>query len=302
MLKRFVGLIMIILGLLGLTVSVLGYIYGRQVIAQIGTGIDDSLSLVSETLDNVQETLVVTKDTIEEANNTLNTVETLAIDVSVAVDETRPLLDQAATITSQEIPDSLETIQGTIPTLVTVADSIDTTLGTLNKFQINESILGFNIQYDLGINYEPEVPFSEAVSEIGDSLDGLPESLRELDGTISTTNANLVIVSDDMVQVATDLGTLNEQLTEFLPVMDEYIRLSGEANDQIRQARSSINTNIDMLQLMVTIFMIWLGLFQFLPLYVGAELLSGQEMVRASDIETRVADRMAMAEVKQEDT
>lgn len=284
MLKRLVGLILILLGLSGLTVSVLGYIYGQQVVAQIGDGLDDSLVLFSDTMSNVEDTLVVTKGTIEEANTTLSTVTLLANDVAVAVDETRPLLDQAATITSEEIPASLEAIQDTIPTLTAVADAIDTTLITLSAFRINESILGFDIRYDLGINYQPTVPFSDAIGQIGGSLDGLPDSLREMDGYIATTNDNLAIVSEDMTQLATDLGVLNTQLTEFLPVMDEYIRITVDANDQIRQARAGINSNIKTLQQMVAIFMIWLGLFQFLPVYVGAELLSGQEMVRASDL------------------
>ena len=51
------------------------------------------------------------------------------------------------------------------------------------------SVLGLN--YSLGVDYNPNVPFDDTVLTLGESLDGLPESLRSLQTYADETNQNL---------------------------------------------------------------------------------------------------------------
>jgi hypothetical protein len=162
---------------------------------------------------------------------------------------------------------------------------IDRTLVTLNNFRIDEEILGFPLQYDLGVDYTPEVPFDQSVRELGEGLEGLPESLRTLQVYINVTNGNLQTVSQDIRTLADDLSTVNGRINELDPILDEYIRLITATNDNTRQLRAQINDDVQSIKNGITLVMVWLAITQIAPLYLGWELVTGRRETAVSSEE-----------------
>jgi methyl-accepting chemotaxis protein len=290
MIRKILGGIMLLIGLSGVTLSIIGIRLGRGLIDSIAGGIDNTLLLTSEGMDNVLETLVFTKAAVTDVNAALVTVEGSADDLSRTVQQTQPLLEQISTVAADEVPNSLESIEMVMPTLEQVAGVIDSTLVTLNKFRIDEEIFGIEIQYDLGINYAPEVPFDVSVNQLGSSLDGLPESLRNLQGYMDVTSGNLDTISRDIHLLADDVGKINGRISELPPIIDEYIRIATEIGDDTRQIRAQIGEHAQTAKTVVTIVIVWLGLTQVAPLYLGLGLViekreeeSGEELDEESE-------------------
>lgn len=281
MLKRVIGIIMIIIGLTGIGVSYVGVTVGGQIVDQIGNGIDETLALLLETMENTGETLTATRATIESSAETLETVQALTTNLATTVEDTEPLLVHTNTMLTQDIPASLDEVQETIPTLVAVASSIDDTLSTLNSFRIDESFLGFNLNYSLGIDYAPDQPFDVAIEQIGTSLDDIPDSLRGMEEDMNNAIGNMDTLQSNLESLTTDLEQIQTEINAFLPMIDEYTRLTTEISDNIRQTRSTLDEQMATIHNLILYGMIWLALFQLLPLYVGFELARGQEMVEA---------------------
>jgi hypothetical protein len=284
MLKRIIGVILIVIGVMGIAVSVAGVRIGGQVVDQIGSGIDNTLTLLLGTMENTHETLAVTRATIETSADTLQTVETLTTNLTTTVADTQPLLIHTNEMLTNEVPTSIDGVQETIPTLVAVAGSIDDTLTTLNSFRIDESILGFSFNYSLGIDYAPDQQFDEAIIQIGDSLADIPDSLRGMEGDMDNAIDNMAIIQGDLDALTADLVQIEAEIRAFLPMIDEYMRLTLEINDNIRQTRTTLNSQMETMNSLILFAMVWLALFQLLPLYVGLELARGQEMVKAGSV------------------
>jgi hypothetical protein len=274
--RRIIGLVLILIGIGGIALSIGGVIVGRDIVDQIGDNVLGNLELTSEGLTAVQDTLLLAKEALADVNDGLDTVERTAVNLSIAITDTQPLIGQISLITSEDLPNSIEAIEETMPSLIQVAGAIDGTLVTLNNFRIDENILGLRIQYDLGIDYQPDIPFDESVALIGDSLDGLPERLRSLDQSLQTSSDNLAVISEDVLQLSRDLNTINTRLTEVDPLLDEYIRIVQDTNDRARFTRLSLQAQLEMIKFAVTIAMIWFGLNQLVPIYVGSEMLAGR--------------------------
>ncbi len=285
MLKRLMGAILIVVGLMGLAVSVIGVRIGGQVVNQIGNGFDETLTLLLDTMENTNEMIAATRSTIVSSSETLDTVQTMLNNLAQTVGDTEPLLTHTNVMLTDEVPASLEGVQDTIPTLAAVATSIDDTLTTLNNFRIDETLplIGVNINYSLGIDYAPDQPFDAAIEQIGDSLEGLPDSLRSMEGSINNAVDNMAVVQGDLELLATDLEQMQAEVDAFLPMIDEYGRVTLEISDHIRQSRSTLDAQLEMLNSLILFGMVWLALFQILPLYVGFELVRGQEMVRNNE-------------------
>jgi methyl-accepting chemotaxis protein len=267
---------MLLVGFSGVAVGVVGTMHGHRLVDNIGNGLDRSLDLISQSLDTAQETLGLTKTTLGQVNDGLDTVEDTAINVSQTISQTRPLLTEIGQMASHDVPDGLEAIQNTVPDIAQAAAVIDDTLTTLSNLHIEQTVLGFPILFDLGIDYAPTVPFEESINQIDASLEGIPSRLRDLEVHVDATASNLETISHDMVAISKDLDTINNSIADATPLIDDYSRIVTEVNDLIRQTRARLARQLAIAKLAVTIAMAWIGLAQVVPLHLGWNLLTSR--------------------------
>lgn len=273
--RKALGIVMLAVGVSGVVLSVIGTIIGQRLVTDLGQGLEANLTLTLDGLDTVNESLILTKSTVGSLSEGLATVEDTAENVSVAIDDTRPLLRQASTVTTQRVPESIEAFQEGLPALIQVAGTVDETMRTLSSFNVDRRILGIPLSFDLGVDYDPEVPFDETVQELGASLEGMPEQLRSLEESMSVTDDNMRTISRNVSQIGRDLGAINEDVAEIEPLLDEYISTITEISDSLRQVRFSVRRQLDQMRVIVTVIMVWFGLMQVAPLYLGWELFTG---------------------------
>jgi uncharacterized phage infection (PIP) family protein YhgE len=274
-LRRIIGLMMILIGVLGVVMSIAITRSVQQMMDNIGQGIDQSLVRTSETLDTVSDTLALTKTTVGQVETSLATVEETADNLGQTISQTRPLLEQISAVASEDVPEGIEQFQASIPDMAEAAGAIDTTLRTLNDFRIDTSILGVPIEYDLGVNYDPEQPFDETVNNIGASLEDIPPRLRSLRIYINVADDNLDEASQNLFEISDNLAEINSSVGDFEPLLDEYSQSVTETNDLIRQARTSTARQVASIKNTLTLIFIWFGLTQIAPIYLGLELALG---------------------------
>jgi methyl-accepting chemotaxis protein len=278
--RRTLGLVMLLIGVLGLVLSIAGATYGYRLIDNFGDGLKSSLDLTSQSLDTVKETLFLAKTTLGQANDGLDMVAGAANDLSETISQTRPLLGEIAQVVSHDVPDSVEAVQTAVPYMAQAAATIDDTLTFLSNLRIEQRILGYPIYFDLGIDYAPEVSLEESINRIGYSLEGIPPRLRGLAVYIDTTNGNLETISQDIMVMSRDLDTINSSIADIAPLLDDYVRIVTEISDSIRQTRASLSQQLYMVKLVVTMVVVWIGLTQIAPLYLGWELVTGRRGIQ----------------------
>jgi hypothetical protein len=266
-----------------MAVGVAGAQLGRQTLDTLSAALQTSLTLAIDSLATVTDSLTLAQQTIADINTGLETVQVTADDVAIALEGSQPMLTTTAVIAGEDLPNSVAAIQAAIPNAAQAAEAIDSTLTTLNSFRIDTSILGFPIQYDLGINYAPTVPFDETVLAIGSSLDDLPPRLAELETSLNDTAVNLQTITTDMHALATDLASINSRLAEFDPMINDFITLVTQANDNLRLIREQMDTQVSSAKTIITLGMIWLVISQLVPIYLGIELLRGRRMAPVQD-------------------
>jgi len=276
MIRRLLGMLMLLVGLSGVGASYVGARMGHLAVEKIAAELVDALDLMTQSLNTIGDSLLLAKGTVAEVSRGLDTVEAAAGDLAGSLDETQPMLDQIGTIVSKDMPDSIELMQAAFPAMAQVAGVIDDTLTTLNSFRIDQRILGFDIKYDLGIDYDPEVPFDESVLLIGRSLDGIPEKLRSLQEQVETTSGNLDVVGQDIDDIISNLKDINAQISATDPMLDNYTRIVTDLNDRSRLVRAKISEQVEDAKDVVTFLMVWIAVSQMAPIYLGWDLALGR--------------------------
>ncbi len=273
MFKKILGVVMLLVAVIGLAISAFGIVTSRELFEDIALRLDNTLSLAADSLDTVTDTLILTKTTVSQVESSLETVGDTALELSQTIDNTQPLMNQITTVSTQELPDSLEAVQASIPDIAEAAGAIDDTLRLLDSFAVDRQIFGVPIQFDLGVDYDPDAALDETVTQLGTSLDGIPDSLRGLEVNMSAVSQNLDNIGGNVLTISEDLESINQSVGEVEPLIDDYIKLVEETDLLILEAQESIAQLLDAVILIATALFIWMGLNQIVPLYLAWTLL-----------------------------
>ncbi len=280
MFRRILGLIILLATLVVLAVLIATAYYFGPALDQLGVTVDNGLALSVETLETVSATLEQTEAALISVNTTMDTAAQTTANLSVTVADTIPLLDQVAVVVSDQLPSNIEAIQSAVPNIAAVASVVDDALTRLSAFEINQTIpIPFNpieIQYDLGIDYDPEVPFGDSMEQLGTSLEGLPEELRSLRTQLEVSAANLETLSADLDTAAGDIEMINTEVARFIPLLDQYLLLLDQVIAGVEQTRLDLTNNLETVRQVGTILPIALALTQLAPLVVGWDLLTAR--------------------------
>lgn len=279
--RRILGAIMMIVALLIIGLSIFGAFQVGDALANLSTSIANTLRFTSESLATANETVTLTQDTIREVGVGLDTASDATANLSGAIGDSVPFLDSVNTLITQDLPANLSAIQGALPNIIQVAGVIDQTLSTLSSIGFDRTIdLPFGqsipLQWDLGIDYDPEVPFDATIRTFETTLSGLPESLSELEDDLTTTTDNLVVLSDNLVTISDDLDTINQSVANLIPLLDQYTVLISDLQASISSAEQRIPAQLETVRLGVIAGLVLLALSQLTGLYLGWELLSGR--------------------------
>ncbi len=276
MLKRLIGLIIILVALLGAVIGGGLFMYGGDTLDDISREIATIIDLTDRTLNNTREGLVTTQASLAEVNTSLDTVEDTTRNLSRTVGDTQPLLIELNLLLTQEVPNSLDAVQQTLPNLISVAGTIDNTLLALSSFGFEQSFFGIPLSFDLGIEYDPEGRFDESVAELGESIETIPGQLRSLEEDLTTTTANLDDLSANLSMLADDLNNINESIAEFDAVLGGYVIIIDDFKGELARLDTALPAQIELFKTGLLIVALYVGLMQLAPLYLGFELLLGR--------------------------
>ncbi len=294
--RRLLGAIIIIAAIIGIAASA-GLVYVSNIaIESINQQASGIAGLVSTNLNTTAEALESVKGTVIEVNESVATLSNTASSLSESVSSTEPLFDQVKQVTTEDVPGSIETVQETIPNLVSVAGTIDDTLTALSGFGFNQKFFGREIDLDLGIDYDPTQRFDQSMQELGDSLDGLPESMRSLSDDLDTTYDSLEAVSVNIDTLSTDLADINAQVETIPPLLDSYLESVTGINTQLNGILDNLGTQLEQAKIIVLMVAIWFGVLQLAPLVIGIQLLFAQRTNESDRIMAGVRAEFAKIE------
>jgi len=265
--QKAIGILMLVTGIAGVILSIAGIAFGLLAVNRVAAGLDDTLSFASRGLDTVEASLVQTRTTLEGINSGLDTVIETVTDASQLLELTNPVADAVAQLVSKDIPEGVDAVGDVISEVAQAAKSIDSVSKSLK-----------DIGQRLGIELDVGTSLEEPINEVGTTLDALSRDIRSMGNDLNrlVENEKLATTSQNATTLGKDLVATNNDLTGFAPLLDEYTDIVRETRDAVRHPRASIRRLAGIAKLIIIIAMIWMGLSQIAPLYLGRELVTGQ--------------------------
>jgi hypothetical protein len=275
-LSRIAGVIWMITSILWATLGVIGILYVSSWVESAQSTLQDNFLVMDETLDSVRDIINETNAVISSTNQSLEILQTSISVSSSTLSDIRPLIWKTTKVVTLDVPDALEGVQVTMPSLIETAKSVDETLTWLSSFKIEiPNPFGPDWRYDLGISYNPEVPLDQALESMGQNLVDVPDELRDLDQNLSDTDSNLKLVSDDLALLADNINDTNERIKAVVPRIENFIDHVDDVQSSLQDTQNSVFEFFDLSQKIFTAILVLLIISQIPSLYMGILLVWG---------------------------
>ena len=273
--KRILGICLMICSVLGLVVSLLGLPAVSRVSQRITKGGDEALTLALTTLDTTGQSLALMHDGLVEAQNALGAAQTVTEGLDDGLQNTETMIGSLSDALGNDLPQVILNTQ----------DALDA--AGQGVAVVEDVLYGLNtVSLLTGMTYEPDVSLAESFANINQSLDSVPQTLAEVDESLGATQKNL----SDMQTGFTDLTeTLDESkaiLVEAQANIDDYSALVEELSLKIAALQENLPDWARTATWALYFLLIWLAISQIGLLWQGWEMVSYQP----AQVEQRVRE------------
>lgn len=256
-LKRTLGLILVIVAIISLIISAGSTVALWSLRPAITIALQDTITLITETLATTQKALTVADTALQNAADTLTTLSGSIDSLANSIGSTQNALNSVTMLVRYDLPKTIDAARTALGSAQDTARVVDDFLSGLSRIQF------------LNINYNPEVPLSSAIGRISTSLDGLPSQLSKLGDDLDAVNMNLPAVITTIRGLGTTLQDVDATLSAARAVLKEYAAQLTRTQTAVQPIGDSIPAYVTFFALALTFVALWIGAIQMIVLVIG---------------------------------
>ncbi len=161
-----------------LVVGVVGWVLAGRVVATVENVITPTSGIVGDLAESIEASEVLFERTTE----AIESIETASRSTVRTLTSVGALLEETSKTAGEGVAESLETAVDTLPGLISTGRVIDNTMRALSF---------------VGVDYDPDVPLDESLTDLEASLAPLPDQIRDQMGLLEDVQADLENIADD---------------------------------------------------------------------------------------------------------
>ena len=270
---RTAGRAMQAVAVFGVVTSVVVAVVAWQFLHNLHRNLDRSLVIGEDAAATLTETIDVADDVIVALDDGLATIgealEALASTGSATTEVAASTAELAASL-----PETFDEVDAALATVEALGGTIDGALRTASRLP-------------LGPDYDPDVPFPDAVGGLRDALTPLGDDLDaiavELDGFAEES----VTVGDALTDVRLDVQRTQAALAESDRLLDRYRDTAVQAEELARVSRADADRSLVLARLALVPLTLLILVSQFVPWWLGRRLIDGASGPPASSVTDR---------------
>ncbi len=287
--RRMIGILLILAAIIGLVFSIGGIIVFRQVEPNLTAGIQNTIDLLSSTLETTAQGLVVTNAALESTVQTISALEQTVQTIATTVKSSTPMVGEISKLLENELPSTINATETSLRSAQESAQVIDSLLGTLSSLPL----------IGASLNYDPNLPLSDALGNVASSLEDLPESLAGMQTSLADTTSNLETFEADLSVMASSIGEIENSVSQYTAVLEGYLTSIKGLQIQMKALKTNIPTYIHYMVLGITVFFVWMAIAQLGLMTQGWELLTENRAKRKELEDTAEAPKAQETEEMQ---
>ena len=248
------------IGVFGLIAALLAGTIGTAVVWSVANSMESSLSVTADAVAAADDTVQLAAETVAIVAESFDTLVPAAELAAGSFEDASSVIVDTSRVVTVDVPDALGSVLDALPAIESVAGIIDTTLGALAFF---------------GADYEPDVPFDQAVAEVADALEPLPPLLRAQAEPLDQLARDFDEFGAASAAMAQDLAAVQAQLDEASVLLTEYSATAEGASQVVVDIQSNLVWQRWLIVIGVIVLSLAFASLQIVPLTLGERLAAG---------------------------
>jgi methyl-accepting chemotaxis protein len=276
-LRRILGIAVMVAGFLGLVLSIAGllgvWMAKPAVVEQLST----TVTTLNNSIDTSQEAMTVTQDALEATVNSLDALSVMLEATAASVDQTAPVIAEVNVMLGENLPGILEAAGASLRSAQQAAVVMDSTVRSLESFQLALSdapLIGDFVQVPEQ-TYAPDEPLADSLGAVADNLEGLPSMFTQMAADMNSADDNLGTIQESLTVMAENVDLISGSLADYEAMVAESQTSLGDLKPVLADLEENLGPISNGVALVLTLFLLWLLAIQVVVLSQGWELYQG---------------------------
>jgi hypothetical protein len=275
--RRILGVFVMIAGILGLVLSLAGLIMVWVAKPTVAVYTNTTIGTLNESIITSQSVIEITAQALGATIDSVDALSTMLSTTATTVEDTQPVLDEIDIIMSVTLPSTLEATTDSLYTAQEAAQVLESTIQSLDAFRflLSDTPLLGDLVGQTGEPYNPEKPLADSLGELAANLEGLPDTFVEMSVNLSDTDDNLGSIQENLITMSDSVGLISSSLGKYKGMIIQSQSSLDDLTSILTNIQSNLPTILNGVVIVLTLFFIWLLAAQVVILSQGWELYQG---------------------------
>lgn len=251
---------MIATAVVGLVVAVVGMVVAWQLVGQVGGAVEESLVITDESVATIEDTIVVADRVVNDVGTALGALEAVLVELRDTTQDVDPVLADIETLSS-DVPVALGEFQDTLDRVAGAAADVDAILVQLARLPLAPS-------------YDPETTLSAQLEQLSDDLDPVITTLSGSGDDVAALRTTTSELSVELGGLTSDVRALISRMDESAELVSRYRDQAGRAGNLVADSRYDLDRSVTAMRVLVILGGLVFAAGQLVPLWVGSGLLT----------------------------
>jgi len=277
MMRRLLGVFVMITGILGLLLSLAGLATVWIIKPTVTTYANTTIDTLNRSVITSRSVMQTTAEALGATVDSVDALSTMLSTTAVTVEDTKPVLDKINTIMAFTLPSTLEATTTSLYTAQEAAQVLESAIQSLEAFRFLLSgvpLVGSFVEQPEE-SYSPEVPLADSLGKLAANLEGLPATFVEMADDLSATDGNLGTIKENLITMADSVGLISSSLSEYQSMVIQSQASMDEVTSILTNIQSNLATILHWVAIALTSFFVWLLMAQIVIFSQGLELYHG---------------------------
>lgn len=276
-LRRFLGVLVMIAGVLGLILSLTGLIGVWLVKPTMSAYIDSTITTLNSSINTSQQAMEITQQALVATVDSVDALSVMLSATAASVEDTLPLIDQLNTFLADNLPTTMESASTSLRAAQQGAQVLDSAIQSLENFRSVLSgtplLRAFLDQPET--EYDPETSLGDSLGTLASDLDALPEMFSDMATNLDTADENLITIKSSLVTMAESVDLISESLSEYEAMVTETQSSMENLKSILGDIQNNLSNILNGVAIVLSLVFLWLLAAQVVILSQGWELFQG---------------------------
>ena len=276
-LRRLLGILVMIAGLIGLLISLAGLVGLYLVRPTATSAVNNIITTLSSSVTTSQKAMDATSQALSAGVTSVDALSEMLSSTATTVADTQPMMTKVNGLMGKTLP---STFTAASDSLVAAQDAAKSLEGAIQSFEMFRTVLAATPFISSMLppsteTYNPEKSLAASLGDLAGNLDDMPATFDQMAKDIDKADDNLETIKTDLQTMSDNVALISDSLTQYLGMVGESKKSMENLTVLLASVQGQMGKIIDIAALVLALFFVWLFIAQVVIFSQGLELYHG---------------------------